>query len=217
MGRRAVVVVASLAILGAVLAPTASGAGEPAVQRFEEPWFTAFPDEERGLVVLVNLTRDLVCTDAQVADELAFLAWLEGGEVGPPPEPTAEPFQGIAPATVQVVETGKGALVFTLRARDMPMELWPLDEDAPLVGPCTDTEESDTPYAVGTAQFRVNDNDLEVSGTRGNAFGDHGHALLRTVDGTPVHAHWRFHVNDRCYGSLDLVAASCFVTIFEIR
>lgn len=203
MGRRLGVLVGAFIIVGALVAPAVAGPEQRAVERFEEHWFAGFPDPEQGLVVMLNITRDQWCTDAQVADELAFLAWLEGGEVGPPPEPTAEEPEGIELATVSLIETGQGAIVHTVRAKGIVMEVWTLDEGAALVGPCTDTDDSEAPYATGTAQFRYNDNDLFASGTRGNAFGDHGHAVLTTADGDTLHAHWRFHVSDRCYAPDD--------------
>lgn len=216
MGRRLGVLVGAFIILGALVAPAVAGPEQRAVERVEVPWFLGFPDVEQGLVVLINITREGWCSDAQIADELAFLAWLEGGEVGPPPEPTAEEPEGVELVPLSFVETGQGAIVFSLHARDVPMEVWTLDEGAALVGPCTDTDDSEGPYATGTAQFRVNDNDLEASGTRGNAFGDHGHATLTTADGTTVRAHWRFHVNDRCYAPDDGPPA-CLIEFVELR
>lgn len=216
MTRRIGVLAGALIILGAMVAPATAGPEQRAVDRFEEHWFDAFPDEERGLVVLINVTREVVCTAEQIAFEMAFIAWLEAGEVGPPPAPPAEPLEGIEPATVQVVETGQGALVYSLQVRDVPMELWVLDEDAQLVGPCTDTDQSEEPFAAGTASFRINDNDLDSSGTRGNAFGDRLHATLTTADGSTLRIHARFHLNDRCYALADQPPA-CLVEFVQIR
>ena len=59
-------------------------------------------------------------------------------------------------------------------------EIWELDADAPLIGPCTDTDDALHLIGSGTARFMGNDNDLFGSGTRGNAFGNRG--VLNLVD-----------------------------------
>ena len=75
--------------------------------RFTEPTPFLFPDLELGLVVLVNMDRETYCTPEQVAWEEAFIAWLEGGEVGDPPEPPAEP-EGFELVAFQQKETRQG-------------------------------------------------------------------------------------------------------------
>lgn len=216
MGRRWSALVGAVVMVGAFVAPAAAGPEHRTVERFEERWFSGQPNPELGIVTMLNITRDQWCTEAQVADELALLAWIQAGEVGPPPEPTAAPPEGIDLVTVSIIETGKGALVHTVHARDVPMEVWPMDADASFVGPCTDTDDADAPSATGTATFRVNDNDLLGGGSRGNAFGDHGHAVLTTTDGGTLRAHWRFHITDRCYAPDD-GPPSCLVEFVRVR
>jgi len=180
------------------LASTASAlAGPPA--RFTEPVLFLFPDEALGLVVLINTDRETYCTAEQVAWEEAFLAWIEGGEVGDPPEPPAEP-EGFDLVSFQDVETGKGAIVSKFRGSGLYVEIWELDADAALVGPCTDTDDALHLIGSGTARFIGNDNDLFGSGTRGNAFGDRGIATLVDDDGDRLRYSWKFHVNSRCHG-----------------
>ena len=195
MGRRVSVLVCAMLAIGVLAAPATAGPPD----RFEENVWIGFPDVENGVVVMVNITREAWCTPAQVADELAFLAWLQGGMQGPPPESTATPPVGIEPVQVQVKETGQGAIVARAAADDLRIELWPLDADAALAGPCTDTDEAEGPLATGTTTFRAHDNDFFGSDTRANAFGDRGHAQLTTATGEPLAFSWVFHVNTRCY------------------
>jgi hypothetical protein len=195
--------------------------------RFEDHFTISFPDVERGLVILVNTTRDQYCTPDVVAWELAVAqwiidweAWFEGGQVGPePPFPDDPPGgfpAGNDPLHVQLKETGQGALVLHLKAQDLDAEIWPMVDNPPLIGACTDTDPSDTPL-VGTADVLGNDNDLEASGTRGNSFGDQGTIRGRDSDGDPFRYSWRFHVNDQCYAPDDgppacLIEQSSFQT-----
>jgi hypothetical protein len=194
-------------ILGlAAAAVLAIGAAAPALAappvRFTEPIPFLFPDLENGLVVLVNMDRETYCTPEEVAWEEAFLAWLEGGEVGDPPEPPAEP-DGFAPVAIQQKETRKGAVVERFRGSRLVIEIWELDADAPLIGPCTDTDDALHLIGSGTATFMGNDNDLFGSGTRGNAFGNRGMATIVDDDGNRFRYSWWFHVNSRCHAPDD--------------
>lgn len=129
----------------------------------EEPLFLVVPDTTYDLAVFWNITR---------AD---FCAWEASGFQGP--APLQQPVEEMQK------ETGKGALVVSFQATRV-MELWHLDEDADLSGPCVDTDDQAGPAAVGTAQVGYNDNDLFVSGTRTNAFGFHGQGRLAGDDGS---------------------------------
>ena len=68
-----------------------------------------------------------------------------------------------------------------------PLELWRLDEDADLTGPCQDTDAQSGPWAVGAARTVRNDNDLDVSGTRSNAFGERLVGTATDADGAVWH------------------------------
>jgi hypothetical protein len=132
--------------------------------------FTIFQDLDHGLYVLWNISRDDFCT------------WL------------AEGFEGPAPVgelvTARLVATGKGALVGTFHATGA-IELWQFDEDADFVsGPCHDIDDQTAPAFTGTATVTANDNDLDVSLTRVNAFGEQGQATLQAVDGSTWHYSW---------------------------
>jgi hypothetical protein len=197
--RRMTVMVGVIGLLVAGLAVPASGAPP---ERPEERPAVGFPDLEQEVVVLINHTREMACTPEAVAAETALVEWLEGGMIGEPPPPPPE-VEGLEPVDVQHVETGQGALVVKVMAKDLHIELWALDapEDRPLVGPCLDTDDTMTLLATGTTSFHVNDNDLFFSDTRANAFGDRGHATLTsTADGTTHSYSWRFHVSSRCGG-----------------
>ena len=164
----------ALALLIAVAGPASAGS----VERFEDPGFnTIFPDVENQLVVFWNITRDDYC------------AWEAGGFVGDPPIE--------APVSVQIVTTPTGALVFRWNAV-RHFELWTMNEDAPLTGPCEDTDDSTEPWAAGSGRWMGNDNDLDHNGSveaglyRTNSFGDRGLATVVDVEGQTWAYNWVF-------------------------
>jgi hypothetical protein len=167
-------------------------------EKFTEPIILVSPDFDLGLVLFVNTDRETMCTPEQVAFEEAFLAWIEGGEVGDPPASPADP-EGLVPVSFLVKETGKGAVVQHILGSNLPAEVWEMDPDAPGIGPCTDTDDVLNRIGTGTAKFRANDNDLFGSGTRGNAFGDRGVITLVDDAGNRLRYSWMFHVNSRCH------------------
>ena len=193
--RRAILSLCAAVVVA--LASTASALAGPPVKS-TAPILFLFPDEANGLVVLINTDRETYCTAEQVAWEAAFLAWLEGGEVGDPPEPPAEP-EGFDLVSFQDIETGQGAVVSKFKGSGLFVEIWELDADAAFVGPCSDTDGALHLIGSGTARFIGNDNDLFGSGTRGNAFGDRGIARLVDEDGNRLRYAWKFHVNSRCH------------------
>ncbi len=142
----------------------------PPVQE-DIPLLLVFPDFENGKVVFWNTTRDDVC------------AWAEGGFVGPPP------VIELVPVTFN--ETGKGAVVFSYN-EIRPIELWNFDDPDDPVDPCVDTDEQDGPWATGDMRVSGHDNDLDVSLTRTNAFGDTGQGTVYTSDGSAWHYSWTF-------------------------
>lgn len=166
--RKVAVLVSMLAML---MTASALPAHADPPESSEENIFFIFPDEENGLAVFWNTTRD------------AFCAWEEGGFVGPEPV--------IEPVTVSTLETGKGAIVGSFRAT-RPIELWMLDEDADLSGPCTDTDNQTGPWATGDATVTSNDNDVFVSGTRTNSFGDRGRGTVVDSAGEQWFYSWTF-------------------------
>lgn len=224
-------------VVGALMtAVTAVPAGAAPPERGEEYFALDFPDFENGFVVFVNTTRDAICTDQQIAAEIAssewfeefggaFFAWLDEfgdaffeyldqnmgdpsgfpGELPPngfPPEDPPRP-DGIKAFSTSFNETGKGAIVTSDRGTKLHVELWSQVEDPPGVGPCTDTLGMEEPFATGTGMARSNDNDLFGSDTRGNSFGNHLVANLRTADGKKFTYHSRFHLNSRCHAGED--------------
>jgi hypothetical protein len=193
--RRSVTGLGAAALLAVVSAVPAL-AGPPA--KFQVPLTILFPDTSLGLVVMINTDRASYCTPEVVAYEEAFIAWLDGGEVGDPPAEPAFP-EGFQLISIQEVETGKGAIVSQTKASGLAIEIWELEADAPLVGPCTDTDDNLNRIGGGTVSYQGNDNDLFGSGTRGNAFGDRGHAKLVGSDGSSLEYAWLFHINSRCF------------------
>lgn len=148
MRKRGLVVAALALLMMGLVAPTS--AAPP--QQSEEPIFLLFPDPENGLAVFVNITRENFC------------AWEAGGFVGPPPVGEL--------VSAQFKETGQGAVVSSFQA-DVSIELWRFDSDVPpLVGACEDTDGQVGPWATGDARIEANDNDVDVSLTRTNSFGD---------------------------------------------
>ena len=116
--RRAILSLCAAAVLA--LASAVLGAGRAARQVHGADLFL-FPDFDLGLVVFINMDRETFCTPEQVAWEEAFLAWLEGGEVGDPPEPPVEP-DGFD----LVVDPGEGDRAGRDRAGySGPPGLWP--------------------------------------------------------------------------------------------
>jgi hypothetical protein len=220
-----------LATLALVAMAIPAGAAPP--ERFDEPIGFGFPDFENGYAVFVNTTRADVCTQAQLDKEQAILdwdatygdafeQWVEDGndpEAFEPPRPPEDyEFPAIDLVPVKGKATGKGAIVFQAKASDLHIELWVLDNGEDLgVGPCTDTDDSDTKFATGTTRYRSNDNDLFGSQTRGNAFGDGGKAALSAeADGQNYTYSWVFHVNSRCHGP-EFGPPACLVQSASLR
>jgi len=158
----------ALAVLAMLLTAAVAPASAAPPQREEIDVFTITLDVEHGLVVFWNITRDNFC------------AWESSGFEGPPPVESL--------MRAQFVETGKGAVVVLARGTSV-LELWTLDEGADLSGPCQDTDEQAGPWAVGSARSILNDNDLDVSGSRTNSFGQR---IVGTVSETANGSVWRF-------------------------
>lgn len=163
-----------LALLGAVtllmtLAVVPAQADPP--EQADVPFIVLFPDFEHDVAVFWNISRDDFC------------AWLADGAQGEPP--------AIEPVSASFHETGQGAVVGSYQAT-RPLELWVINDPANPVGPCEDTAGQDGPLAIGHAKVTSNDNDLDVSGTRTNAFGDRGRGTVVDGDGGQWHYSWNF-------------------------
>ena len=169
MRKRRLVAVLATALLMTVTALPAQA--DPPVQGVE-PFFTIMADVENGLAVFWNITRD------------GFCAWEAGGFAGPPP------VIELVPGSFH--ETGKGALVGSFQA-ERPIELWTFDDDVPpLVSACGDTDDQSGPWATGVALVTGNDNDIAVTGTRTNSFGERGRGTVEDGDGDRWHYSWTF-------------------------
>lgn len=201
-------IVAILATVALVVSAVPVGADPPT----QEKLALGFGDFQNGFAVFINSDRAATCTPEQVAlEEWAivygedFFVWTE--ILGNPPEdfpgeqppPFPDPVEGIDDVRTKFKEVGKGAFVASARASDLHIELWPFVDDPPGFGPCLDTSEETGPWATGTTSYQGNDNDLFGSGTRGNAFGDHGTASLTDDAGGEWTYEWRFHLNSKCH------------------
>jgi hypothetical protein len=164
--RQPLLVLALLSML-LTLAVAPTSAAPPA--REEADFFTITLDLEHEQVIFWNISRDDYC------------AWEASDFEGP------APVQRLIP--VSTVETGKGAVVLMGNGVST-LELWRLDEGADLSGPCQDTDAQEGPWAVGTARWTINDNDVEVSGTRTNAFGERGRGSVVDAAGNTWHVSW---------------------------
>ena len=169
----------AVALVAALIMTLAVPAAAEPPERTEDALFVVTPDTENGLWLFWNITRQDLC------------AWVDGGFVGPPP------VEKLIPA--QFKETGQGAIVTSFQG-ESSIELWRFDPDVPpTVDPCTDTDEQAAPWATGTARVVGNDNDLDVSLTRMNSFGFHGHATVVDATGQV----WRYLFIFRAHISQD--------------
>ncbi len=140
-------------------------------ETFDVPIIVLFADEENSNAVFWNITRDDFC------------GWAAGGFMGEPP--------AIELVPITVNETGKGAIVASYK-ETRPIELWNFDDPDDLVDPCTDTDEQAGPWATGDVTVKAHDNDLFVSLTRMNAFGENGTGTVYDGDGAAWHYSWTF-------------------------
>lgn len=152
-----------LVAVSSMFVGVAAGAAPPGVVEMGVIHVRGDVDEE--IVVFWNITRDALC------------GWLEGRSVGPRPIDQPIPFRYHA--------TGSGAVTLHVRAERV-MEIWRFaDLDAP--DPCSATAGETAPLASGTGSFVVTDSDVDVSGTRYNASGDHVQGRLSGQDGAYWH------------------------------
>ena len=141
-------------------------------------------DDTNDLVAFANTTREAFCTAEMLAAENAFLAWLEGGMVGEPPEfPNS---LGAVELVGTAKDVGTGNVRFSF-AGTVPGELWTFEEgksaiEGNIVAPCIDTDgllDGTTTtigagelFAAGEATWSFKDNDADGIGPRTNVWGD---------------------------------------------
>jgi hypothetical protein len=184
--RKLAALFASTAMLLALAGPASASPPD----RFEAAIWTIFPDTENQLVVFWNMTRDDYC------------AWEATDFDGEPP------VGGLISGRNHV--TGSGA-VMERWSGSAPFELWTLDEDAPLTGPCEDTDDSTAPWATGSGIASSRDNDLahdvsiEMGLHRTNTFGNRGKATVEAVDGHTYQYDWNVHYHIDKHGEFSII------------
>lgn len=165
---------AAAAILTLGLVAPASAAPP---ERGEEFIWTILLDQEHDLVAFWNMSRE------------AFCEWEASDFDGDPPVDHLIP--------IMLVFEPTGAIKSTW-GDTAPLELWTLNEDAPLTSPCEDTSDSESPWATGSAMNRGTDNDLDhgVSVENGlrrtNSFGEHASGSVTDGDGQTWKYGWTF-------------------------
>ena len=171
----------SLAAAGILALVAAAPASAAPPERFEDDTIhSIFPDPDNGVVVFWNMARD------------AFCDWEASDFDGPPPTETA--------IAVRLRSTPTGPIIFSYYGT-APLELWALDEDADLSGPCQDTDDSSEPWATGSAHARYTDNDLDHPASldagirRTNTFGERGEGKVVDADGGTWTYGWHWRVN----------------------
>ncbi len=226
------ILIAAFVILAATLSGVAADAGPPD-KELVYPGID-FPDFNNGFVIFLNTTREAVCTDEQIRAEFAFLEWIESGAADeffayldanngdptgylgefPPPEPPRP--EGIVAFRRQSKETGKGAIVESVKGSNVPTELWRQDENPPGVGPCTDTLGQTDAFATGTSMARSNDNNLFDAPGRNTSFGNSMKASLTDAAGNNLVYQARFHLNFRC-NAPEFGPPACLIETNTIR
>jgi hypothetical protein len=175
--RKVAGLVGAIAVLLALAAPVSAA---PPEQSEDTSIFSIFPDPDNGIVVFWNISRDAYCD------------WEASDFDGPPPTDTA--------INTRLHFTPTGPIIFSYYGT-APLELWTLDEDADLTGPCQDTDDSSEPWATGSAQARYTDNDLdhpaslEAGLRRTNTFGERGEGKVVDGDGGTWTYGWHWRVN----------------------
>lgn len=167
MTRRNLTLVAAAAMLFTLIAAPAAHADPP--EQVNDPIFTIHLDPQNNVAVFWNIARDDFCD------------WVAADFEGPPP------VQKLVPAMAHEVRSG--AVMARYKATRYT-ELWNInDPDNPL-GPCEDTEGQDGPWATGYINSTAHDNDLFVSLTRANAFGETGTGTVYDGNGGAWHYSW---------------------------
>jgi len=165
-------------------------------ERVDEPIFLIFPDPANGVIVFWNTTRE------------AFCAWEANDFEGDPP--------ALQLVTASYHQVRSGPVIFRWAAV-AHLELWTIDEGADLTGPCTDTDDSTEPWAVGTARAANNDNDLfhdesvAAGVKRTNSFGDRGRGTVWDANGDAWQYGWVFRAQISNTGDFTVRADHTFL------
>ena len=168
---------ASLAAAGILALGLVAPASAAPPERGEEFLWSIFLDQEHGLVAFWNMTRADYCE------------WEASDFDGDPPVDHLIP--------IMLVFEPSGAIK-TSWGDTAPLELWALDEDADFSGPCEDTDDSNSPWAAGSAMNMGTDNDLahdesvENGLFRTNSFGQRGNGSVTDGDGGTWRYGWTF-------------------------
>ena len=179
----------AIAVLS-MLALAAPAAAKP--EATQEAWFQIWPDVEHQLVVFFNISRDDFC------------AWQESDFEGDPPV--------TALLDGSFNQTPKGAIVFSVGGISS-LELWRMDPDAELTGPCEDTDGLHESFADGSAMYGYHDNDLdhgfsvfELGLSRSNAFGESAQGRVTDAAGMNWNYSWTTRtVGDKTFDFRDVV------------
>jgi hypothetical protein len=186
----AVTLAAGLAVSGAA-GPASAGADQG---RYEGPatvarWY--FDDDVNG-VVFLNMDRDAECTEEYVAWEQAMVEWYEAGNEGEfpvaPPEDSPSGVDMVTWHDVMLPNVhDRDVLLEQSMAEGVHAELWTFHDgiQSPddLRTPCLDTQGGER-VATGTGGWRLVDNDVFGSGSRGNAWTWTHYATLTGSDGS---------------------------------
>lgn len=97
------------------------------------------------------------------------------------------------PVSVQLVHLPNGVIVFRNNVGVVPIVVVPMESDDPFADACDNGEA----IAWGSWDVRVNDNDIDVSGTRANVFGEHSNGSAVDSDGNhyKVHSHIKLQIS----------------------
>lgn len=157
--RRFALITLATGLLLAGAAPTGAAPPEDPpgpVSRFTEPFAVAFFDPADGLVALGGPPPELGCFGLGFEDNLA---------------------------EYQFVELPSGPVKVLIRDDDMPIFLYAASSEDEICEAVFGGAIPE-PIATGTVRVVVNDNDLDVSLTRTNAFGGTATGTLERADGT---------------------------------
>jgi hypothetical protein len=165
---------AAAAILTLGLVAPASAAPP---ERGEEFIWTILLDQEHDLVAFWNMSRE------------AFCEWEASDFDGDPPVDHLIPFKLVfEPSGAMEYHWGDAA----------PLELWSVNEDAPLTSICEDIDGSPSLWATGSATSGGTDNDLDhaVSVENGlqrtDSYGEHANGSVTDGDGQTWRYNWTF-------------------------
>jgi hypothetical protein len=151
-------VVAGLVLAGLTF-PGAAGAGAPSesgiVVRFEDIALPGYQDPTKNLVALTGPPAELACNG------IGFEAYF---------------------GSFQIAATPPGAAVLRIRVENVPLHVYRAASIAELCG-AVDTGDPITLIGSGTARITANDNDMFVSETRTNSYGDRTTGTIEDANG----------------------------------